>query len=96
MSYSSIDKIQKVLAQSVFQHTLDKKKAAGRALGTIVEIITYYLIRQWNLSSDVTEKLRYKASPFMEKREKKFILVNPILSQKIRRGNIKSVGFGVI
>ncbi|MEM1169953.1 MAG: hypothetical protein AAGJ08_12955 [Cyanobacteria bacterium P01_H01_bin.35] len=58
MSYSSIDQIQKVLAQSVFKHTLDKKKAAGRALGTIVEIITYYLIRQWNLSSDVTIELR--------------------------------------
>ncbi|MGB3514344.1 MAG: hypothetical protein WBA93_35065 [Microcoleaceae cyanobacterium] len=58
MSYSSIDEIQKVLAQSIFKHTLDKKKAAGRALGTIVEIITYYLIRQWNIYSYVTIELR--------------------------------------
>ena len=58
MTYESIDEIQKVLAHSVFQHTSDRKKAAGRALGTIIEIITYYLIRQWNLASCVTIELR--------------------------------------
>ncbi|NES02402.1 MAG: BrnT family toxin [Okeania sp. SIO2F4] len=30
----------------------------------------------------ITEKLRYKASPFMEKKEKKFLLVNPLLYKK--------------
>ncbi|MFY7805553.1 MAG: hypothetical protein ACOVQ7_19240 [Limnoraphis robusta] len=58
MSYDSIDEIQKILADQVFIHAQAKKKAAGRALGTIVEIITYYLIRQWNLSSSVTIELR--------------------------------------
>lgn len=58
MAYDSIDEIQKVLAQNVFHHTNDRKKAAGRALGTIVEIITYYLIRQWKLASCVTIELR--------------------------------------
>ena len=31
----------------MFSHTESSKKAAGRALGTIVEIITYYLIKAW-------------------------------------------------
>lgn len=47
MSYQSIDQIQKLLANTVFAHTESSKKAAGRALGTIVEIITYYLIKAW-------------------------------------------------
>lgn len=58
MPYQSIDEIQKALAQKVFQHTKDTKKAAGRALGTLIEIIAYYLIRQWNLASHVTIELR--------------------------------------
>lgn len=41
MPYKSVDKLQKVLAEDIFEHTKDPKKAAGRALGTIVEIITY-------------------------------------------------------
>lgn len=57
MSYGSIDEIQKTLAQTVFQHTSAQKKATGRTLGTIVEIVTYYLIRQWNLSYGVTIEL---------------------------------------
>lgn len=49
MSYKSIDVIQKVLSDEIFHYTKDKKKAAGRALGTFVEIITYYLLKQWKL-----------------------------------------------
>jgi len=45
--YQSIDQIQKLLSDTVFSHTESSKKAAGRALGTIVEIITYYLIKAW-------------------------------------------------
>ena len=33
----------------MFAHTKDAKKAAGRALGTMVELITYYLLREWGL-----------------------------------------------
>src|SRR5579862_8999707 len=51
MSYESIDAIQKALADDVFKHAKDRKKAAGRALGTIVELITYYTLRQWGLGS---------------------------------------------
>lgn len=49
MSYESVDKLQKILAEEVFSYTNDKKKAAGRALGTFLEIITYYLIKAWRL-----------------------------------------------
>lgn len=49
--YQSIDKIQKTLADNVFNYTGDKKKAAGRALGTFLEIITWYLIKSWGLDN---------------------------------------------
>lgn len=49
MSYESVDKLQKLLAEEVFSYTSDRKKAAGRALGTFLEIITYYLIKAWQL-----------------------------------------------
>lgn len=54
MSYESVDKLQKVLADEVFSHTKDPKKAAGRALGTLVEIITYYLLKTWGLNNQIS------------------------------------------
>jgi len=45
MAYESVDQLQKSLAETVFAYADDKKKAAGRALGTLVEIITYYLLK---------------------------------------------------
>ena len=56
MAYESIDKIQKVLAYEVFAHTKDSKKASGRALGTFVEIITYYLLKTWGLNDQISIK----------------------------------------
>lgn len=47
MTYDSVDELQKVLARDIFHYAKDSKKAAGRALGTLVEIITFYLIRNW-------------------------------------------------
>jgi hypothetical protein len=49
MGYDSVDKLQNLLASEVFYYTNDRKKAAGRALGTFVELITYYVIKNWNL-----------------------------------------------
>lgn len=49
MGYESVDKLQKLLAEEVFSYAADRKKAAGRALGTFLEIITYYLIKTWHL-----------------------------------------------
>lgn len=50
MAYQSVDKLQKVLADEVFKYTKDPKKAAGRALGTFIEIITYYLLKTWGFN----------------------------------------------
>ena len=54
MSYESVDKLQKILADEVFNHTKDPKKASGRALGTLVEIITYYLLKTWKLNNSIS------------------------------------------
>ena len=54
MAYESIDKLQKALADEVFSHTKDPKKASGRALGTLVEIITYYLLKTWGLNNAIS------------------------------------------
>src|SRR3990167_2095140 len=53
MSYMSVDKLQQTLAQKVFHYAKDSKKAAGRALGTLVEIITFYLLKDWGVENNV-------------------------------------------
>lgn len=53
LAYDSIDKLQNVLASEVFSHTKDKKKASGRALGTLVEIVTFYTLCSWGLRDSV-------------------------------------------
>ncbi|MDD2366664.1 MAG: hypothetical protein PHN84_10925 [Desulfuromonadaceae bacterium] len=53
MAYPSVDKLQKVLTEEVFHYAKDSKKAAGRALGTLVEIITFYAIKSWGLERNV-------------------------------------------
>ncbi|MCM1067389.1 MAG: hypothetical protein NC418_07445 [Muribaculaceae bacterium] len=77
MSYKSIDYIQKVLSDEIFHYTKDRKKAAGRALGTFIEIITYYLLKQWKLdeytaierplreygNSDITHNVEFTLHP---------------------------------
>ena len=42
MPYESVDKLQKALTQEIFHYAKDPKKAASRALGTLVEIIAFY------------------------------------------------------
>lgn len=54
MSYKSIDTLQKALSEKVFSHTQDSKKAAGRALGTLIEIITYYLLKEWKMADSIS------------------------------------------
>lgn len=49
MTKRSVDALQAALADEVFSHTRDDRKAAGRALGTLVEVITYYLLKSWEL-----------------------------------------------
>ena len=54
MAYESVDKLQKALAEGVFSDRIDSKKAAGRALGTFVEIISYYLLKTWGLNNQIS------------------------------------------
>ncbi len=53
MSYDSVDALQKMLADTVFSYARDQKKAAGRALGTLIEIITYYTLVSWGLRDHI-------------------------------------------
>ena len=54
MAYESIDKLQNALGKQVFHYTKDKKKAAGRALGTMIEIITYYFLKTWGFNNSIS------------------------------------------
>ena len=54
MAYESVDKLQNALGEKVFHYTKDKKKAAGRALGTMVEIISYYLLKTWGFNNSTS------------------------------------------
>ena len=58
MTYESIDKLQNALGEEVFHYTKDKKKAAGRALGTMVEIISYYLLKTWGFNNSISIERR--------------------------------------
>ena len=53
MAYQSVDQLQKVLTEKVFHYATDSKKAAGRALGTLVEIVTFYALKSWGLERNV-------------------------------------------
>lgn len=58
MGYKSIDALQNDLANQVFHNRQDRKKAAGRALGTLIEIVTYYLLCSWNLRDHIVIERR--------------------------------------
>src|ERR1017187_1624126 len=49
LAFASVDKLQNMLAKEVFGYAKDKKKASGRALGTLVEIVTFYTLCAWEL-----------------------------------------------
>lgn len=53
MSYQSVDQLQAVLTEKVFHYAKDSKKAAGRALGTLVEIITFYALKSWGFERNI-------------------------------------------
>lgn len=54
MAYESVDKLQNALGETIFNYSKDRKKAAGRALGTIVEIISYYLLKTWGFNNSIS------------------------------------------
>lgn len=58
MPHPSIDALQNSLSRDVFFRATDRKKAAGRALGTLVEVITYYLLRAWGFRNSIAIERR--------------------------------------
>lgn len=93
--YKSIDTLQKTLAQDVFAYTSDAKKAAGRSLGTMVEIITFYLLREWGLvdsisierglpeygNNAITHNVEFTLHPILDSETIKLIL--PVTASKV-------------
>ena len=53
MPFQSVDQLQNILTKDVFHYAKDSKKAAGRALGTLVEVVTFYLLKAWGYASSV-------------------------------------------
>lgn len=66
MSYESVDQLQKVLTEKIFHYAKDRKKAAGRALGTIVENITFYLLKSWGLNDSLSIERKIPEYGFSE------------------------------
>ena len=99
MSYQSIDSIQKFLTDNVFHYAKDGKKAAGRALGTLVEVVTYYTLRSWGFRNsiaierslpeyanpEITHNVEYSTHPILSQNQHRLAGVRlPITANKIR------------
>jgi len=100
MAFASVDQLQKVLTEKVFNYAKDSKKAAGRALGTLVEIITFYSLKAWGLersvaierplpefgNDDITHNVEYSLHPSSLFATARFNRDNlPITSKKIAK-----------
>ena len=57
MSYPSVDALQRVLVESVFHYAQDRKKAAGRALGTLRDYISFIPQAPFIFSGSIKENL---------------------------------------
>ena len=100
MPYASVDQLQKVLTEKVFHYAKDSKKAAGRALGTLVEIITFYTLKSWGLeryvaierplpefgNDEITHNVEYSLHPATPLATSEFSRDNlPITARKIAK-----------
>ncbi len=97
MAYASVDQLQKVLAQKVFHYAKDSKKAAGRALGTLVEIITFYMLKSWGFehstaieralaeygNAEITHNVEYSLHPIIRQQRLVFPFELPINATRI-------------
>ena len=99
MSYLSIDNLQIVLSEKVFSHTNSPKKAAGRALGTMIEIISFYLLKEWGIEKNIsierglaeygnpsiTHNVEFTLHPLIKEEEIKILLKKPLTSRKLSK-----------
>jgi hypothetical protein len=95
--YQSVDQLQKVLVDKVFHYAKDSKKAAGRALGTLVEVITFYMLKGWGFehsmaieralaefgNPDITHNVEYSLHPILHQQPLIFPHKLPINSSRI-------------
>ena len=106
VAYPSVDQLQKALRDDVFHYAQDPKKAAGRALGTLVEIITFYALKSWGFESSlaierplpefandaITHNVEYSLHPSTELAHLEFVQGDlPLTAAKIVK-TIKSTG----
>ncbi len=109
MSHQSVDQLQKVLTKKVFHYAKDSKKAAGRALGTLVEIITFYALKSWGFerhvaierklpefaNDDITHNVEYSLHPATPLAQIKFSRDElPLTTAKIGKQE-KLAAFGI-
>jgi hypothetical protein len=97
MAYESVDQLQKVLVDKVFHYAKDSKKAAGRALGTLVEIITFYMLKSWGFehsvaierslaeygNSEITHNVEYSLHPILRQQRLVFPHKLPVNTTRI-------------
>ena len=97
MSYQSVDKLQLALATEVFFYARDAKKAAGRALGTLIELITFYLLKDWGVESStriekalfeyqnsaISHNVEYTLHPIRDRYNVRIKMDLPVTSTKI-------------
>jgi len=97
MAYESVDQLQKVLVEKVFHYAKDSKKAAGRALGTLVEIIAFYLLKSWGFehsvaieralaeygNPDITHNVEYSLHPILRQQRLVFPHKLPVNATRI-------------
>lgn len=97
MAYESVDQLQKVLVEKVFHYAKDSKKAAGRALGTLVEIITFYMLKSWGFehsvaieralaeygNPDITHNVEYSLHPILRQQRLVFPTKLPVNATRI-------------
>lgn len=109
MAYESVDQLQKVLVEKVFHYAKDSKKAAGRALGTIVEIITFYMLKSWGFehsvaieralaeygNPDITHNVEYSLHPILRQQQLVFPHKLPVNATRILE-NINEKTFPLI
>lgn len=97
MAYESVDQLQKLLVEKVFHYAKDSKKAAGRALGVLVEVVAFYLLKSWGFERsvaiekkipefgrpDITHNVEYSLHPIL--RQQRLVLPHkrPITTTRI-------------
>jgi hypothetical protein len=109
MSYPSVDQLQKVLSDKIFHYAKDKKKAAGRALGTLVEVIIFYLLKTWRFESylaierplseysnkEITHNVEYSLHPSINIAQLDYTLSDlPLTESKISKA-LEEKGFHI-